>query len=319
MRLYAYFSKFERVPTVPILGYNALKPVDLKALECLLDPEKHLSLVKFLQNKLKIDAALPLLDLTVEAQSMGAKVVFADYDAPKIEGAIGMDNVGQDKSENRMLAMIKTAEKMEDEISNIPTGFYVTGPFTAAGQIIGIGNLVKNMIRSPDAVLSLLERVTATCFSYAKELEDAGIDFLVIADPSSSLISAEQFKKFSQPYLRRITSGLKLDSVLHVCGRSSHLIRDMPDAGVEAVSIDHNVPLKKAVQEVPNNILVLGNYPPSNLVFEDVSTIRKNVYRMLMDVKASRNVVSSTGCDIPSNVPMRNVEAFVEASKEIKR
>ncbi len=214
--------------------------------------------------------------------------------------------------------MVETAEKLKNSIPDTPIGFYVTGPFTVAGQIVGVDKLVKSMIRDPKAVISLLEIITPECLTYARGLEEAGIDFLVMPEPSSSLISAEQFKKFSQPYLRRIISSVKLDTVLHICGRSSHLIRLLPETEAAGISIDHNVSMTKAVSEVPGDTLVFGNYPPSNLVFEDISTIRANVARMLMDVKDHGNVVSSTGCDIPSNAPMINIEAFIKSSKEIK-
>lgn len=95
MRLLDHFSKFGKMPTVPILGYNALKPTDLKTTECLFDPEKHVKLVKFIQHELEPDVALPLLDLTVEAQTMGAEVVYPEYDAPRIEGSIEIKNVVQ--------------------------------------------------------------------------------------------------------------------------------------------------------------------------------------------------------------------------------
>ncbi len=142
---------------------------------------------------------------------------------------------------------------------------------------------------------------------------------MVIAEPSSSLISAEQYRKFSKPYLEKLIGEVGLDAVLHICGRSGHLIREMVETKARAISIDQNVPLGLAINSVPKDVLVFGNYPPSNLIFENIKTIEENVRKMVEDVKDRRNYVASTGCDVPSSAPIESVKAFIESCKKFRR
>lgn len=319
MDLYKYFSSFKRMPVVPIVGYPALMPLKLTTYDCLLDPERHIKVIKYIEKELGVDALLPLLDLTVEAEVLGVKVAYPECDAPKIEMTLNMNKVGKRQTKGRIPIMVETAKKMKRVAKALPVGFYITGPFTVAGQVIGITDLLKCAVKNPELLPPLLETVTRTCLEFAKELEDAGIDFVVIAEPSSSLISLNQFREFSKPYLKRISKALSIDIVLHICGRSKHLLKDMSETGASAISIDQNIPMKDAVSAVPDHISVFGNYPPANLMFEDPPTIESNVLKMLTPVKDRRNVVSSTGCDIPPRAPLKNVKTFIRVSKSIER
>jgi len=319
MRLYDYFSSFERVPAVPIVGYPVLVSQNLDTHDCLMDPEKHAKVVEYVKTELDIDALLPLLDLTVEAEALGATVNYHGHDPPEIQSTVDVDNILRVQRCGKIPAMLKTAKKMLSLANDLLVGFFVTGPFTATGQTIGLERLLKLILREPDKLLQLIQIVTEICFEYAKDLEDAGVDFIVIADPSSSLVSKAQFEEFSKPYLTQISKGLTIDSVLHVCGRSKHLLEDMVETGAAAISIDQNISLEHAVSATPKDVIIFGNYDPAKLLVEDPLTIRKKVIDMLTSVKHRRNVVSSTGCDVPPKTPLENVKIFIQTSKSIMR
>jgi len=319
MELLTYFMKFDRVPVVPILGYPALISLNQTSSISLLEPEKHAKVVKYISEEYGTDALLPLLDLTVEAETLGVEVGYREIDAPRISRTIDIKEVRRRKSNGRIPIMAETVGAIKKISGNLPVGFYVTGPFTIAGQVIGIANLLKFILTNPTTLPPLLDIVVETSIEYANKLNDSGADFIVIAEPSSSLISVSQFREFSKPYLRRLTKALDIGMVLHICGRSRHLLAEMIETGAAGISIDQNIPMLDAVSMAPKDILVFGNYSPVNLMMEDPATIRINVLNMLGSVKDRKNVVSSTGCDIPSKTPPENIRAFIETSKSIRR
>ncbi|MGQ9781277.1 MAG: uroporphyrinogen decarboxylase family protein [Nitrososphaeria archaeon] len=319
MRLIEYFSRFDRVPAVPILGYPALVPLGLTSSSCLLEPSEHAKVVEYIVREFDVDASLPLLDLTVEAEALGAKVEYRDIDAPQIGKIVNADYILQKENPVRMPIMVKAAKKIKGLSKDLPTGFYVTGPFTIVGQVIGIMNLFKLISTGPRTLPPILDAATETVSEYARQLEEAGVDFIVIAEPSSSLISVIQFKEFSEPYLEKLIRSTHIDMVLHICGRSRHLLSEMDKTGAAGISIDQNIPMEYAVSIMPEDIMVFGNYSPVNLMQEDPSTIKANVFKMLSNIGDRRNAVSSTGCDIPSRTPAENIKAFIEASKSIRR
>ncbi|MEM3403489.1 MAG: uroporphyrinogen decarboxylase family protein [Nitrososphaeria archaeon] len=319
MTLLEYFSSFNRIPVVPIVGYPALVSLKMTAQECLLYPEKHVKLVDYMRRKYSIDALLPLLDLTVEAEALGAKIKYRGKEAPQIEKNVSINDINIDYSKNRIPIFVKTAEMIKKGSNELPTGFYITGPFTIAGQVIGITNLLRFTLTSPETLYSILDKIAEISLYYSRELERVGINFIIIAEPSSSLISATQFNEFSKPYLIKLVKNLKTDAILHVCGKSKHLLKEMIETKAAGISIDQNISLEEAVSTLPSDMLVFGNYSPVDLMLEQPLTIRKNVLKMLTPVKDKNNIVSSTGCDIPTNTPEENIKTFIETSKSIKR
>jgi uroporphyrinogen decarboxylase len=323
MTLLRYFGSLDRVGVVPILGYAGLKIDGLTSEECLLNPRLHANLVRTNLQHFHPDAVLPLLDLTVEAESYGVQPVFNNNEAPRIERHLSLERAAHlepsETQTDRMSIMIETARLISKETKDVPKGFFVTGPFTLAGQIVGILDLMKGISFSEPTISPLLERSTQTIVNYSRYLEAAGVDFLVIADPTSSLISPKQFSEFAEVPIRKIVKSFSKDVILHICGRSGHLLRQMVDTGVAAISIDQNIKLVDAVKTVPNNILIFGNYSPTNFMLEKPETIRAHVETMLSEVSEAENVVASTGCDIPSSCPAENIEAFIQTVKTFKK
>ena len=92
----------------------------------------------------------------------------------------------------------------------------------------------------------------------------------------------------------------------------------MSETGVAGISIDQNVSLPDVVRAIPSDVLILGNYSPTDLSVEKPETIRANVTKMLTAVVEADNVVASTGCDVPSTTPVENIQTFVQAVKSHK-
>ena len=318
MSLREYFSSLHRRGVVPVLGYPGLTAEKVTAEECLFDPTLHTRVVRSNVALYGPDAALPLLDLTVEAESFGVKPIFKDADAPQIREFQPLERVtsrARTTFANRMSVMVDTAKRISDEVESVPKGFYVTGPFTLAGQIIGVEQLLLGLFKHPELISELMETCTLTIADYARHLEDAGVDFLVMADPTSSLVSPKQFDDFAKLPIAQVVKATSKEIVLHICGRSGHLLRQMVETGVAALSLDNNVRLTDAVTVVPNKVLVFGNYSPSDLAFKKTEAITAEVREMLSTVTKADNVVVSTGCDIPASAPPENIRAFMKAAK----
>jgi uroporphyrinogen decarboxylase len=323
MSLYEYFSSLGRFGVVPILGYAGLRSQGITAKECFLNPEAHAKTVVASVEQFEPDAALPLLDLTVEAESYGLKPTFKTYDAPEIRSFLTIESASAIEparpESTRIALMIQTARLLSMRVATVPKGFFTIGPFTLAGQVVGVQQLLIATVKSKAAVRSLIENCTRIVADYARLLEQTGIDFLVMADPTSGLISVKDFQEFAKAPIEQVVKSVSKELVLHICGRSGHLLEQMVETGVAGISLDQNVALADAAGRVPDDVLVFGNYPPTNLPIEAPSTVHANVQQMLSAVSSRQNVVASTGCDIPSTTPPEVVQAFVKAAKSQKK
>ncbi|RLG46405.1 MAG: hypothetical protein DRN90_06570, partial [Thermoproteota archaeon] len=64
----------EKLLVAPLVAYPSLKLINGKANECLREPELHMKLMKASFEEFGLDIVFPLMDLTVEAESVGVKV-----------------------------------------------------------------------------------------------------------------------------------------------------------------------------------------------------------------------------------------------------
>jgi len=316
MALSEHFSALDHAGVVPILGYPGLISERATVKECLLNPELHAKVVRKTLDQFHPDAALPLLDLTVEAESYGMKPEYTDREPPQLRSFMPLKSWVDEKPDgSRIPLMVETARLISNQITGVPVGFYVTGPFTLAGQIVGIQNLFMGLIKDRDRVLNLVNSCTATIVDYTKQLKETGLDFLVIADPTPSLLSPKQFKDFAKCPIVNVVNAFSGDSILHMCGRSGHLLKQMAETGVSGVSIDENIKLTAAIDSLPNNMVILGNYSPTKLAFEGPDEIRTGVREMLSTVDREAQVVASTGCDISASTPEVNIHTFIQTVK----
>jgi uroporphyrinogen-III decarboxylase len=73
-----------------------LRLLNLSARKCLSDdPDAHAKLIQHTCQVLKMGACLPLLDLTVEAELLGAPVEFSEHDAPSTVRRLDMIRSGE--------------------------------------------------------------------------------------------------------------------------------------------------------------------------------------------------------------------------------
>jgi len=316
MALSEHFSALDHAGVVPILGYPGLNSEGATVKECLLNPELHAKIIRKTLDHFHPDAALPLLDLTVEAEAYGLKAEYSEREPPHLRSCIPLKCWVDEKPDgSRIPLMVETARLSSSQISEVPVGFYVTGPFTLAGQIVGIQNLFMGLIKDQDNVLNLVRSCTTTIVDYTKQLKETGLDFLVIADPTPSLLSPKQFNDFAKTPLAKVVDAFSGDSILHMCGRSGHLLKQMAETGVTGVSIDENIKLSTAVNSLPSSMVILGNYSPTKLAFEKPDEIRTEVREMLSTVDREAQVVASTGCDISASTPEVNIHTFIQTVK----
>lgn len=323
MRLLDWVLSKERRTVVPLITYPTLKLLNVTVPQALSNPELHSEAARLSVDELGSDVALPLMDLTVEAESLGARVKMAPTEAPTIVEHLAipesedwqMPEVPDPEVVGRFPLFLKTAEFMKAKVRNAPVGFYLLGPFTLAGQLLGVARLLKSVRKNPELVSDLLELSTRLLTKYARSLADRGVDILVIAEPTAGLISPRDFSKFSQEFLAQMIDAVPSEWVLHICGQSGHLIEAMAETGVVGISVDHNVDLLEASKRVSDEVLLFGNYSPVKVALEPVSMVREEVRRLMEKMSHVPNFMLCTGCDVPYKAPLENIKALVEVGK----
>lgn len=276
------------------------------------------------------DCCIVPFDLCVEAEALGSMInTYSNSDDllyPTIKEKVihnedEMDFiVPEGIIERGRVPLMRDAIKIAKETLNgeVPIGSYLLGPFTLAGQIMELNDLLKLSFKKPEKVGALLQSLTDVIIAIAGEYEKAGMDYLTIREmgATSDVLSPRVFKSLILPYLKQIFDKVNVSSVIHICGKTNDISQAMVDSGADAISVDQKNDIVETRKKLGSDVLIFGNYDPYNvLVSGTPELIRETMTKCLDDgVDAIW-----PGCDIWPTVPPENFKTMMDTVKEYRR
>jgi uroporphyrinogen decarboxylase len=314
-----------RVPVVPIIGLYSMNISGLASSEILHDAEKQANSQLACQEYYEYDGIFNVMDLTVEAQALGADAEFPERAFPYLKTHPLQDSSkfeslpSLDMDSSRLSVFIDSIRLMASRVKErLYLSSYVIGPFTLAGHLLGIDNLMELTMEDDTTAADIVAYCAKIVEPYIEAQVEAGTDNIVILEPSasSSLISPQFFKKYSYPNLRSLISrihSLDVGATLHICGKTSRILEMMSGTGADVLSIDSHVDLGAAKQTIGSRICLMGNVDTSLLV-NGISTEIANSARKCIDAAAKGGgYILSTSCDMPIEVCKANIRALNSA------
>jgi len=261
--------------------------------------------------------------------ALGATLVFKERGAPAVEGVVvkklaeadtlDLDRLDEDEALNTLRI---AARLVKDEIGEETFVTAVAwGPFTFAGRLFGVEQLMVAMLEDPAGVKALVGVAAEAVWRFfAPYLADGSIHAIALADPvaSGDLISRSHFQEFAQPVLAQITARAKDKDVpvlLHICGRTDDRLDLIAEAGVSAFCLDHRVDLGQALEKLQGRVCLGGNVAPVEVMLQGTPADVTTAARRCLDTAAeSGGYILMPGCDLPPDVPLENVQALMQAA-----
>jgi [methyl-Co(III) methanol/glycine betaine-specific corrinoid protein]:coenzyme M methyltransferase len=190
-------------------------------------------------------------------------------------------------------------------------GSYVLGPFTLAGQIMELNDLLKLSFKKADKVAKLLDVMADAIIIVAKEYEKAGVDFITVREmgATTDVLSPRVFKSLIQPPLQKIMKELTVHSVLHICGKTNDIVTFMMETGPTAISVEQKNDVQETRKKLGKDALIFGNYDPYNVLVSGDEELVRTTMRKCIDDGVS---AVWPGCDIWPTVPPRNMMAMMD-------
>lgn len=215
-------------------------------------------------------------------------------------------------------AVERTAEAVGDEMFVLATG---RGPLLAASQLRGPEKLLVDMLEDPGLVDRILEFTTEMTARIARSWLPCSAHGLLLGEAtcSPSFISPDLYRNLVMPHHQRLVGEFEAmgwQAVgLHVCGRTSAILRDLVSTGVDFLDVDYQVPAGEAIELAGNQVALRGNLDPGAVLrFGTPDTVRKATSALCEAAAGARWIVSS-GCDIPPGTPAENIAAFVNIAR----
>ena len=313
---------------IPVLSFPCVSLLGITVRELISDSELQAKGMKAVADNTDAAASVSFMDLSVEAECFGAKVVVSDDEVPTVNGRIinDMDEaealeipaIGSGRTQIYIDAIKNACEMITDR----PVLAGMIGPFSLAARLLDVSEIMMDCYDDPDMVHLVLEKVTAFLIEYAKAYKTAGANGIVMAEPVAGLLSPTLEEEFSSPYVKRIAEAIQDDEfvlIYHNCGDNvPKMLDSIMTTGCAAYHFGNAMDMEKdIIPQVSEDTVVMGNIDPAGtLRMGTPEKVREETLALLEKCSKYPNFVLSSGCDIPPMTPWENIKAFFSASEE---
>ena len=155
-------SRKER--TVPILSFPSAQLLGISVRELISSARNQADGMKAIAERCPVGAALNMMDLSVEAEAFGAKIRVSENENPTVEKGV-IDDIADAASvtvpavgAGRTGICVEGVRLAKREIADVPVFCGVIGPYSLAGRLFDMTELMMECFDSPDEVKILLKK-----------------------------------------------------------------------------------------------------------------------------------------------------------------
>jgi uroporphyrinogen decarboxylase len=316
----------KEVTAIPVMTHPGIEQNGHTVSEAVKDGRVQAEAVVALARKYPSAAACTIMDLTVEAEAFGAEIAFSDEAVPAVVGHLlsQVEDIYSlqvpSLSAGRIPQYLKANLLAAREINDRPLLSGCIGPFSLAGRLYDMSEMMVLIYENPEAAHQLLTKCTDFIGKYCLALKQTGANGVLMAEPAAGLLSNDDCRTFSSPYVRRIVERVQDDDfavVLHNCGNTGQCTEAMVSTGAAAYHFGNKCRMEEVIGEVPSTALAMGNIDPVS-VFKDgtLELMRQTVHDLLDKMQAYPNFVLSSGCDTPPHTPIAQIDTFFETLEQ---
>ena len=308
---------------IPIMTHPGIELIGSTVRKAVTDGQVHADAICALNEAFPAAAVTAIMDLTVEAEAFGAEIRFSENEIPNVIGrlvndadevaALGVPGLDKGRVQEYLKANRLVAARVQDK----PVYGGCIGPFSLAGRLFDLSELMMSMYMEPETVTALLEKCTDFLSAYVRAMKETGISGVVMAEPAAGLISNDDCLQYCTPYVKQIIGDVQDDSfkvILHNCGNTGHCTDAMVRSGAWALHFGNRADMVEALKACPPDLPVLGNIDPVG-IFQQASPeqVYTAVSALLEKTAPYDNFILSSGCDVPPHTPVDNIKAFYRA------
>lgn len=311
---------------MPVLSFPGIQLLDISVRDLVDDGDMQARCMKAIADRYDTAASLSNMDLSVEAEAFGAAVIYSDVEVPTVTGrlvnteeealSLPVPEVGAGRTGEYIKGVAKALKLITDR----PVLAGVIGPFSLAGRLLDMTEIMIKCMVEPDTAHAVLEKVTEFITKYILAFKAAGANGIVMAEPAAGLLSPSLCMEFSSAYVKRIIETVEDESfivVYHNCGSTAPLVDAIIATGARAIHLGNAVRLEDVLERYPEDMIIMGNLDPCSVLRHGTAeSVRTATLDLLERLEVYPNWVLSTGCDIPPMTPLGNIDAFFDAAAE---
>jgi uroporphyrinogen decarboxylase len=276
------------------------------------------------------DAVFAVLDLTLEAEALGAGV----QRRPGLYPAVTRPPLGPDHDfrrlpvpdplrAGRMPAVLEMAASLRAACGDdaLVVGL-VQGPMTLAVQFLGMEAALCLAADEPERFVELLDHAAAVGTRFGLAQLAAGAHVVLVFDPAASpeVVPPGLFRELLGPRTASLFAAFRAAGAvanwLHVAGRTGVLLPRYAGLGADIGCFDYCVE-PRALLAAPGEgrpLALAGNLRPLAFVTGDDADIERQSAELLRLFEPRGGFILSSGCEIPPEAREPNVAAMVRTA-----
>ena len=276
---------------------------------------------------LGVDAAIIFSDILVIPEAMGLPYTMEEKKGPafaqtiKTQADLDRLRVADPEAD---LAYVTDAIKLVKRHLNgrVPLIGFAGAPFTIFAYVTeGRGSKTfseakKMLYTQPDLSAALLQKITESTIAYLKAQVAAGADLIQLFDSWAGILSPEQYRTFSLPYIKAICEALPEVPVTVFAKGAWFALSEMGELPCQVIGLDWNMDPVKSRAEIGHNKTLQGNLDPCAL-YGSFSDIRRETHKML-NAFGPQRYIANLGHGVYPDVQPDAVRCFIDAVKEYR-
>lgn len=273
---------------------------------------------------LDVDAAIIFSDILVIPEGMGLPYEMAELRGPvfprtvnTIEDLSTLHVTNPETDLSYVLDAIKlTKTALADRV---PLIGFAGAPFTIFCYMTeGKGSKTfsvakKHLYADPEFSHLLLQKITDSTIAYLKAQAVAGADLLQIFDSWAGILSPEQYRTFSLPYIKQICDAITEVPVTVFAKGAFFARKEIGELNCSVVGLDWNMDIRESRELIPGKTLQ-GNLDPC-VLYSSFDQIRKEVKNMVNQFGTQR-YIANLGHGVYPDMKPDKVRCFIDSIKE---
>ena len=312
---------------MPILSFPSIQLMGITVKDLIADSDVQAQGMYKIAQRCPTAAAVSMMDLSVEAECFGSQIRVTDDEVPTVIGSV-VDTPEDAEAlqvpafgSGRTGLYVEAISKALKLITDRPIFAGVIGPFSLAGRLMDMTQVMINCYEEPEMVHATLEKATEFLLSYVKAYKAIGAHGVVIAEPAAGLLSPDFCGEFSSPSVKKIVDAVQDEEfivIYHNCGDAvNRMVPQILETGAAAYHFGNAVSMEDMLRQMPSDVLTMGNVDPVSAIRNGTpEKVRQDTLAIMEACCKYPNFLISSGCDIPPAAPWENIDAFFAAVEE---
>jgi uroporphyrinogen decarboxylase len=272
---------------------------------------------------LGVDAAIIFSDILVVPEAMGLPYEMLEAQGPIFRKVIqtkkDVDALKISNPEKELAYVLKAIDIVKKELNGrVPLIGFAGAPFTIFCYMVeGKGSktfsVAKKMLYSePELAHLLLQKITDNTIAYLKAQAKHGADLVQIFDSWAGILSPDQYRKFSLPYIAQICNAINEVPVTVFAKGAFFARKEMSSLNCQVIGLDWNMDISESRRMIPHKTLQ-GNLDPC-VLYGSFKDIEKHTKKMIKNF-GGQKYIANLGHGVYPDTDPDKVKCFIETVK----